>query len=172
MINIMLDLEALSAKNNAAILSIGAVKFGTESIIDRFYRVVSLKSCTGRGFVMDADTIAWWMKQSDEARKIFTEESISIDIALREFSDFVGGDVPVWGNGATFDNVIITSAFELCRVNKPWKFWNDKCYRTIKSAFPEIKLERTGTHHNALNDAESQAMHLIKINKETGLNLI
>jgi inhibitor of KinA sporulation pathway (predicted exonuclease) len=28
---------------------------------------------------------------------------------------------------------------------------------------PSIKLERVGTHHNALDDAKSQALHLMKI---------
>jgi exodeoxyribonuclease VIII len=44
---------------------------------------------------------------------------------------------------------------------QPWRHWNDRCYRTVKSLYPDVKLERVGTHHNAVDDAESQARHLI-----------
>jgi inhibitor of KinA sporulation pathway (predicted exonuclease) len=44
----------------------------------------------------------------------------------------------------------------------PWKFYNDRCYRTLKAMYPHIKMpKRTGTHHNALDDAISQVNHLI-----------
>ena len=69
----------------------------------------------------------------------------------------------MWGNGATFDNVILANAYRGAGLPVPWKFWNDKCYRTIKGFFPQIKLQRIGTHHNAQDDAESQAWHLINM---------
>lgn len=47
-------------------------------------------------------------------------------------------------------------------LEQPWAFWNDRCYRTLK-ARSELKIARTGTHHNALDDAKSQALHLITI---------
>lgn len=41
----------------------------------------------------------------------------------------------------------------------PWKFWNDRCYRTVSAGFP--RRQQTGTHHNALDDAISQTKHLL-----------
>jgi exodeoxyribonuclease VIII len=54
------------------------------------------------------------------------------------------------------------------RPDAPWPFWKDKCYRTVKGIWKDIKLDRVGTHHNALHDAESQAEHLIAINRAAG----
>jgi inhibitor of KinA sporulation pathway (predicted exonuclease) len=33
----------------------------------------------------------------------------------------------------------------------------------MKNMYPAIKLARTGTHHNAVDDAASQAYHLMNI---------
>jgi inhibitor of KinA sporulation pathway (predicted exonuclease) len=47
---------------------------------------------------------------------------------------------------------------------KPYyKFWNERCYRTVKNQYPDVKLTRTGTYHNALDDARTQAEHLVQI---------
>jgi len=70
-------------------------------------------------------------------------------------------NVRVWGNGAAFDNVILASAYRQANITQPWLFWNDRCYRTVKALSPAVTMQRNGTHHNALDDAESQARHLI-----------
>jgi len=69
----------------------------------------------------------------------------------------------LWGNGSTFDNVILSNAYRAIGVKQPWDFWNDRCYRTLKSLYPHVKLERSGVAHNALDDAKSQAMHAVRI---------
>jgi inhibitor of KinA sporulation pathway (predicted exonuclease) len=65
--------------------------------------------------------------------------------------------VSIWGNGANFDNPLLACAYEAVDVKPYYKFWNERCYRTVKNQYPDIKLERTGTYHNALDDARSQA---------------
>jgi hypothetical protein len=66
-------------------------------------------------------------------------------------------------NGVTFDNVIIDNtilrdAFERLEWQCPWPSWNDMCYRTMQSMYPEVKApKRVGVAHNALDDAKSQA---------------
>ena len=76
--------------------------------------------------------------------------------------------VRLWGNGASFDNAILSTAYELCELEtvQPWRFYNDRCYRTVKSLYPEVAMVRTGTYHNALDDAESQALHLLAMKVE------
>jgi exodeoxyribonuclease VIII len=49
----------------------------------------------------------------------------------------------------------------------PWRYSSSRCYRTVKNMRKDIVLERAGTHHNALADAESQAVHLMAILKAT-----
>lgn len=69
----------------------------------------------------------------------------------------------LWGNGSDFDNVILASAYRSCNLEVPWKFWNNRCYRTVKALRPDIKIHRSGTYHNALDDAVSQAEHLMRM---------
>lgn len=171
MLDVMIDLETLGKRGNSVILSIGAVKFNGDGLGDEFYMVVDPQSCIAAGLEMDVSTIMWWMKQSDEARAAFEREGARLPSVLTAFSRFIqdggnAGDTRVWGNGASFDNPILGNAYHKCGMEQPWKFWNDRCYRTVKSQFPDSPMPRTGTHHNALDDAKSQAQHLISFGLE------
>lgn len=164
--HIMVDLETLSTSSNAAIISIGAVAFDKEGIKGRFYRNVDFQSAVKNSDV-DGSTVAFWFKQNDEARmKFFEGEPVSLGVAMSDFSTFISehGELEgVWGNGATFDNVILDNAYNSCFLQKPWPFWKDRCYRTMKSENPQVPFVREGVYHNALDDAQSQAKHLIEI---------
>lgn len=170
MLDVMLDLETMGNGPDAAIVAIGAVEFDIdEGLIGRkFYMPVSLQSSVSLGGIIDPSTVEWWMEQSDEARSMFKVPGVHIAVALNEFSGWMGRrenceDVRVWGNGAAFDNVILASAYRRADIPRPWLFWNDRCYRTVKALHPDVKIERVGTHHNAVDDAESQARHLIRM---------
>ena len=168
---VMLDLETMGNGPNAAIVAIGAVEFDRylKTTGSSFYTVVDLKSAVALGGVMDADTVLWWMRQSTEARSaISVGESTNMIIALTSFADWLSErgykkTLRIWGNGADFDNVILASAYRNCGLPIPWEFWNNRCYRTIKSMHKDIKMERSGTYHNALDDARSQANHLMRM---------
>lgn len=163
---IMVDLETMGTRSNAAIIAIGAVKFSRDKgIIDRFYRIVDLQSCIDTGLAVDGATIMWWLKQDDLARDQFNLfKSTSLSKSLSEFSYWIGGgDKEIWGNGAAFDNVILANAYRVVSQNTPWEFYENRCYRTMKAIFPHIKKNTIGTHHNAVDDAETQAVHLLEI---------
>ena len=166
--DVMLDLETMGNGPQAAIIAIGAVEFDIQAqqIGERFYKVIDLESAVACGGVMDASTVLWWMKQSDAARSAFDRGGESIAAVLQQFAAWMENraprdDVRVWGNGAAFDNVILASAYRRNGTRQPWQFLNDRCYRTMKAQHPAVKMQRNGTHHNAIDDAESQARHLI-----------
>lgn len=168
--NVMLDLETLGQGPEAAIVAIGAVFFDLQdgTFGEPFYRVVDLASAMAEGGKVDAATIMWWMGQPEEARAIFNLPAVPIDQALLDFASFLEGTadpraVQVWGNGSDFDNVILASAYRRSGLEVPWAFWNNRCYRTVKNLNPGRKLIRQGTHHNALDDAVSQAQHLMAL---------
>ena len=166
--DVMADLETLGTNSFAVILSIGAVKFDpfgdpeAEDAYDTFHVYVDPASCVMHGLSMDTSTVMWWLAQSKESQTYQTEaKRIGLPEALAEFSKWFGDkSLPLWGNGATFDNVILGNAYRACGMEQPWKFWDDRCYRTVKDLAPEIEIERLGTHHNAVHDAMSQARHL------------
>ena len=166
---VMLDLETMGNGSNAAITAIGAVEFDTETnlIGDKFYSIIDLESSVNSGGVIDPSTVLWWMKQSDAARNEFTKEGVTMYQALLDFRTWMSGRVAeVWGNGATFDNVVLRNAYLRADVEAPWDFRGDRCYRTLKALHPPILIPSVGTAHNAVNDAEYQARILLEIYKE------
>ena len=172
--NIMLDLETMGRGPHAGIDAIGAVEFGpsesgAEVLGRSFYRVVDLASSVHHGGVMDAETVLWWLGQSEAARSELTDrQAVNLPEALQEFAcwltDLGGMRRPIWGNGAAFDNVILRRSYERLDIPPPWLHWDDRCYRTVRAEFPHVPAPaRRGTHHNALDDAMHQARHLMAI---------
>ena len=172
--NIMVDLETMNTTSDAAIIAIGAVYFDKNGLGRSFYKVVNLQSSMNAGLTVGADTMMWWLKQSDEARAAIGKPGMSLLSALYAFADWVGTDknIKVWGNGANFDNPILATAYQRLDQVPPWKFWNDRCYRTMKAMYPGVPLaEFKGTKHNALHDAKFQALHLLDIVKFANIDL-
>lgn len=168
--NVMLDLETMGNGPNAAIVAIGAIAFDIEAgeLGPGYYNRVSLESSVQGGGVIDAGTVSWWLQQGEDARhEIARPGGLHISEALQQTAEWLGAicedGVQIWGNGASFDNVILRSAYQRAGQTAPWAWWNDRCYRTIKAMHRDVPIERLGTHHNALSDAASQAAHLIKM---------
>ena len=161
----MLDLETYGTGANSALLAVGAVKFDptTNEVGDSFYCVVDKQSCLDLGLEIDAATEEWWSKQSPEAKTVLGEVGEPLREVLLKFGAFCGEHAAMWGNGSDFDNAILASAYRKTKIEQPWKYFNNRCYRTMKSMFPTIKMKRVGVHHNAVDDARSQAIHLMAI---------
>lgn len=172
--HIMLDIETMGHQPDAAIVAIGAVKFcpETNTINDKFYERIFLKSAADFGLTTDPDTIIWWLKQSERARRQVTNDLAStLPTALEHFADFCGHNPIIWGNGSDFDNVILATAYKKTGMSQPWKFRNNRCYRTIKNLYKHIIIAREGTAHIAIDDAIYQATHLMKIASRTHMEL-
>lgn len=157
--HIMVDLETADNVPTAAIVSIGAVIFTGPRAGDTFYTAVDLQTSITAGLTLSGETMAWWCKQSPEARSVFDDPArVPLAQALGTLSAWVPGGAKVWGNGASFDNAILSNAYRRLGLALPWAFWDDRCYRTVAVHLP--KRIQQGTHHNALDDAISQADHL------------
>lgn len=164
--HVMLDLETLGNKPNSVILAIGACAFERGRIVAEFYQRIEAGSCTRAGLQMDTDTVLWWMQQKDEARlELCKPGGVDLKTALSEFTTWIGDNNPcLWGNGSDFDNVILRNAYDRMRHHADWwKFWNNRCYRTVKALNPGIRAEKPTVAHNALADAIAQAKHLMRI---------
>lgn len=172
--DVMLDLETMGTGPRAAIVAIGAVVFDLRSrmIADTFYTAVDLGSSMRTGGHVDAMTIYWWLQQSEEARQaLLVKDPLQLPAALCQFSEFISQctegqeHVRVWGNGSDFDNVILGSAYDRQHLSKPWRFYHNRCYRTVKNLFRDVPVppREESAKHNALSDALFQARHLITI---------
>jgi exodeoxyribonuclease VIII len=177
--HLMVDLESMGDNPDAPIVSIGAVFFDPETgrTGAEFYKVISLASAMAFGSLPDAGKILWWMRKSSEARSaLLVEDAIPLDDALLQFNDFIGENaangpdtVQVWGNGATFDNVLLSQSYKRAGITRPWKFRNDRDVRTIVELGkavginPRNEIPFEGELHNALDDARHQVKYVSKI---------
>jgi hypothetical protein len=111
------------------------------------------------------------MKQSPEARALFSDENaVKLPLALDAFTDWHNSRPDtIWGNSAAFDCGLLKDAYKACGKEVPWAFYRECCYRTAKNMVPTLALSWLGVHHNALDDAISQAYHLQKIYKHLQL---
>jgi exodeoxyribonuclease VIII len=166
--HVMVDLETMGLRPDAAIVSIGACHFTLDTITPVFETAVSLASCTGLGLTTDQSTVDWWMKQSVEARAAWQRpDAPPLYEAMVQFNNWMrelGGEVAVWGNGAAFDPVLLTSAYRALDAEPFWKYYNVMCFRTVRAMHPDVSAPPfLGEKHNALHDALHQAQHLQKI---------
>lgn len=163
---VMIDLETLDTKESAVILAIGAVRFNEREILNELYTEVNINDQLRLGRTVDGKTLQWWMEQSAEAREVFANNDAAprLAAALAKLAGFVGSDATVWGNGATFDIGILRSAYQSLQINTPWAWYNERCFRTLKTLFPQIEREaEPRVEHNALDDARAQALHMQRI---------
>lgn len=167
----MIDLETMGLKTNAAIVSIGVIRFDQTSILERFYTPISLASCLEHGLTTGQSTVDWWQKQSAEARAAWQcDDAPSLETGLTLFNQFLTSfgkpeNICPWGNGVDFDLVLLNSAYKAINADVPWKYYNHHCFRTIKNMFVVGNMIRRGTHHNAMDDAEYQTQVLHRIFK-------
>ena len=94
----MVDLETLSTKPDAVILTFAAMKFdpcndarkeSEERIFNSkhsFYKRIDLESCVSLGQTIDEHTIDWWAKQDDKVKEeaFALENRHSIETVLKD----------------------------------------------------------------------------------------
>ncbi|MCD9175353.1 3'-5' exoribonuclease, partial [Escherichia coli] len=108
----------------------------------------------------DASTILWWLEQSEEARKSLTSNTQELSTALSWLSEFIIKNanhkfVQVWGNGASFDCVILRNSYSLTGQPVPWQWWNDRDVRTIVELgkVANLTAERDALREGEMGDA-------------------
>lgn len=182
----MCDLETGGRRPGCVIASIGATIMWTSfegefSSPDFYLELNTFDQC---GLTTDPDTLAWWLAMSPETHERFFGEPTLSKPSLRDglwqFGLWLGEiadrdlkgepNLRLWGNGADFDNAILQVAYEAAGLPVPWPFWHNRCYRTLKAMTKEVRMDRQGTHHNALDDAKSQADHARRIVEHMGLS--
>lgn len=164
--NLMIDLETMGTNSYSAIVSIAAVGFDLETGQKgpEFYRNVNLDSCLKNGLRVKGSTVMWWMNQSQQARESLSNPlPQDLETVLMSFSDWVktnyqADELLMWGNSARFDLGLLHNAYEVFSMEIPWKFWNERCVRTLVSFRPDIKNDyiHDGVDHNALSDCHKQ----------------
>lgn len=167
--HLMIDLETLGTKKNAAICSIAVVQFDivTGQTGQLFSRNVDMQSSLDAGLSVDGATIRWWLAKSESARMGVLHDFKSLHHVLGMVSGMISlnldpGKVQVWGNGSGFDLSILTSAYHACNIWLPWDQYVERDVRTLVSLAPEIKKDMPfeGTVHDPMADCLHQIKYL------------
>lgn len=162
--HIMIDLETMGTTPDAPILSIGAARFSAmDGVTHTSYWLIDGASDLTLGAKPDWATIMWWMRQPEGPRMELADPArsrLSIVGVLHGLSRFIR-DTPglegVWGNGPSFDNALLAAAYRRAKIEFPYHFGKDRCFRTLRALYPNVTIPPIDGAHNALVDATWQA---------------
>jgi len=165
--DIMLDIETLSTDSYGVVTSISAVQFDLETgeFGEEFEIALSLTEQLANGFKIDSPTVAWWFSQDSEAIKAtFRLPRSDVKFALLAFNNWINSlglknnDIKLWGNGCTFDNVMVRNLYKSFNIDFAIPFWADTDVRTLvylaKINPKDFKFE--GITHYGIDDCKHQ----------------
>lgn len=173
---LMIDIETLGLIPGSAITQVGYCAANLRTG-EQLFMPVNIY-VEAHPSMIDMDTVAWWMRQSEAARNAVFPEHVTRVAPARVFEILqdvyreLGGaeaGVTVWASPAMFDLPMLTSMFATAnkslRDAKPWPYYMERDLMTLyKMLDPEKKLKPTNpVEHDAASDAKAQMDHLIAI---------
>lgn len=187
--HIMLDIETLATRHDAAIVSIGGVVFSLDSdaplagTVEGDSFLVSVKQefyteldVNGEYYV-DPSTLEWWAQQGQAAQDALSiNQVVTPGEALDKMDEFfqkqsfeksfqMNSD-RVWANPCQFDCVILRNAASIERSSDnmvPWHYRQETCMRTVfwmNNDQPRRERDADLVAHRADHDAIAQARAL------------
>lgn len=167
--HIMIDIETMGTEPGCAIISIAAIRFDLDGNIGASLSInnINLKSNISIGLKMEIDSVLWWMRQGESAKKILEQnlDGMSINQALLELSFFIKKVIDeyptryrIWAQSPRFDLAILSVAYTACDLNKPWSYKHELDTRTINYLNPDIQRKHvySGIHHDPYYDGINQ----------------
>lgn len=149
----MIDVETLSTRQSAVILSIGFCDFDSEEPVfsgeSQFY-LLDVDDQLRHGRTVDFSTIKWWNSQSEAARReVFLEgpRSKLVPVLMTLAASCKNFDC-VWSHGSNFDLAILENAAESYGINL--------------NLFKRVRDTRTLAHAVSLLDRKLPAENRIK----------
>ena len=168
----MLDIETLSTRPNAVILSLGAVKFDPFSeridAQDGLDLRIDVDEQTAMGRHVQEETLVWWGTQPKEVQEAaFGEDNrASVEDFCRRLNKIMVGADQIWCQGPAFDMVIIEDLYRSVGKPTPWQFWQVRDSRTLFGVFGDPRAKNRAGAHNALMDCVYQAIGVQQVYRQ------
>lgn len=173
--HLAIDLETLSLKPNAHILSIGAVFFcpRTKRLGPQFHIVID-PEVEQVGAHISASTVTWWFNQIVfSGETVFSQGShqlMDLASALQQLVDWVNAnrtgndELSIYQQGS-LDSIWLESAGDRTGIKMPWRYNRVYCSRTLwdHSEPTEMPYRNEGVEHNALQDAMDVAFRMMEL---------
>lgn len=174
--DVMIDFETFGTGPDKCLCQVGAVYFDrlTGELGTEFKESIDAASHVREGAKMDADTVYWWLRQSDAARASISQDGArDVVSVMNDLNTFLAGAERIWSH-ATFDFVTLMDTLRQLRIKPSFSYKAGLDLRTLVylaginvSSFP-----REGVHHDGLADAKHQvkycvaALNAVKANKQ------
>ncbi len=178
--DLMVDIETVSTKKNAKILSIGYCLFNIKTG-EIGPKADIFVECTHPSYHTCPRTLKWWESQPKEAQALVfaNHNTVPIKDGLQKLTDVLVNETTgtqrngcrVWGNGPTFDLTILSNAYEVEGLSgQPWSYGNERDVRTIVDLGRELMgfdpkkdMPFEGVKHAASDDSAHQAKYVSAI---------
>ena len=166
--HVMLDLETLSTRKDAAVFQIAALCFdpATGETGPAFCEFIDSSELAGH---LDPSTVMWWMQQkaSADVSLRWATNSQPRALVLGEFFGWLRAlhVVALWSHGATFDIVVLENQYTSIDQDKPWSYRVERDTRTLYALAcadgkpPAVPTDPT-RKHDAAYDCEVQAQQV------------
>ena len=162
--DVMLDFETLGNGTNKCICQVGAVYFDktTGELGKSFKANIDAATHEKYGGRLDANTVYWWLAQSDEARNSLLVDKKPIYNVFEELNDFLTGSARIWSH-ATFDFVTLMETMKQLGIRPTFNYKQGLDLRTL-TYLAGVKINdipREGIHHDALDDCKHQVKYCV-----------
>jgi len=170
-----IDIETLSTKPDAVVLTIGGIKFDPFTKVDphsEFYYRLEIEDQTSKGRDIESDTLQWWGTQPDEIvdEALGDHNRTSVETTLKELNKWLTGADKIWCQGPVFDICILENLYRQYDTHFNWVFWNIRDSRTLFGLMPEDPRKKFKfAAHNALEDCRVQSMCIQEVYSELQL---
>ena len=169
--HIVIDIETLGRRNDAAITQVGIVLADENfNILDSYLIQVTPDVWNTCNRTFTGETLLWWMQQkntpvSKMPTHIVYNYTQLVNKLYQIFNRFNTEDTIVWTKGS-MDLFCIKDICEYLNIETPWKFWQPRDIRTAKEIIKDWKVCENNNAHNALDDAITE-LNELKINLST-----
>lgn len=165
-VDIHFDLETGSLHQDAAIFSIGAVAVLNGEIIADFHVRIDPNCYENKGRRFDNED--WWFQNNGQEYYEISTSTITLGDALYQFNEWLDNlsfeqEFRFWQK-RMMDILWLESAAETCSQRNPIPFTSVYELTTWLLAKNYVEYEANQNAHNALADAEAQAMSWIRAN--------
>jgi len=171
----MIDLETLSTRPDATIVTLGAIKFNPHTVEEPhtgLYIRFNVDEQSDLGRHVDDGTLEWWSRQKQEIQdEAFGDhDRVNMDSLTKQLNKWCVGVDYLWCQGPLFDYAILQNLYKNIGKPCPWNYWQIRDSRTVFAMMPSDPRKAIQEQlHNALADCYYQAKCLQQTYKHFGV---
>jgi hypothetical protein len=126
---------------------------------------VELESALKAGRTISASTLQWWLTQRPEIMKKMFDSPAPLSRVLEGLARFFALNQLVypWGNSAGFDLGMTADAYTKAGLALPWRYTNERCYRTVRSMSDLKRGTKPENAHDPVADCHYQISELARL---------